>query len=366
MPTEEQDVTARSSPLPSLKSTMAAPNPQIFSSSLETASTATPPIFDENGLSSNDVAVEPVHIDPETGPESDGDDRSSSLSDIEDRPFVEGPMQVQLRSSPPPEEDDTEAETERLEESPHKLRKHQNVIFSATNNSSEETVAAGSQRSNRTTEAFALDIATLKQVPDVDNDGPEEEAMDPMSDISSLEDSADGNSRSVSPTSVSGRKRKRSSHDTPVESEGLKVNSLKGAAVDLVSNIANDNVRLEIPDLSPILKEEIIEDRVDGEDGLSAEGGDEPNSLLHPIIYTRKKSNCSGKRSGENELEASGSMGVSPGLEDADANDVNDAEESAAEDVEMEDVIPGMEAEAAMRNEEEGTFFLPRTEQALI
>ncbi|MCJ1246155.1 hypothetical protein MMC30_003360 [Trapelia coarctata] len=354
MPTGEQDVAATSSTPPSLKPTTAAPSPHILPSSLEAASTAIPPSFDESGQSSNDTNAETVQIGPEPPPESDRDDRSSSLSDIEDRPIAGGPSRSQLRSSPPPEEDDTEAETERLEESPHKLRKHQNVVFSATNNSSGETVATGSYISNGTAEVFALEAVTVKQVPDGGNDGPEDEAMDQISDISSLEDSAEENSRSVSPTSVSGRKRKRLSHGTLVESDSFKVNSLKRAAVGLVSSIANDSVRLELPELTPVMKEETMEDRVDREDELSAEGGDEPNSLLAPIIYTRKKTNRSGKRSGGiHGLGASGSRGVSPGMEDVDANDTNDAEESAAEDVEMEDVIPGMEAEAAMRNEEE-------------
>ena len=366
MPTEERDVTARSSTHPSLKPTMAAPSPQVLPSSLETANITTSPSFAEKSQSNNNVNVEAVQPGHEAGPEADRDDRSSSLSDIEDRPIAEGPSQSQLRSSSPPEDVDTEAETERLEESPHKLRKHQNVVFSATNNSSGETMAAGSQRSKGTTEAFAMDVVTVRQIPDDNNDGLEDEVMDQISDISSLEASAEENSRSVSPASVSGRKRKRLRHGIRVESDSFKVNPLKRAAVGLVSNIGNNHVRLELPELAPIMKEETMDDRGDGEDELSAEGGDEPNSLLHPVTYIMKKSNRAGKRGGESELEASGSRDVSPGLEDVDANDANDAEESAVEDVEMEDIIPGMEAEAAMRNDEEGMLFLSRTPCALF
>ena len=338
---------------------MAVPNPQIFPSPLEIANTNTSPSFGENSRSNNDANIETRQIDTEAGPESDRDDRSSSLSDIEDRPIAENTVQSQLKSSPPPEEDDTEAETERLEESPQKLRKHQNVVFSATSNASGETMDASYQMSNGTTEALALDAATVKQAADEDNNGPEGDVMDQTSDISSLEDSAEEKSRAVSPTSISGRKRKRSSHGTLVETDSLKVKSLNRAAVGLVSNVANDDVRLELPELAPIIKDEVMEDRVDGDDELSAEGGEEPNSLLHPVLYTRKKSNRSSKRSGDNGPEASGSRGVSPRLEDTDANDANDAEESVAEDVELEDVMPGTETEAAMRNEEEGLSSYP-------
>jgi len=359
MSIEEQDFSARSSPPPLITPTMASPNPQIFPSSLELASTIVSPGFDENSSSNNNINVDTVQIGAETGPEFERDHRSSSLSDIEDRPIAGSAAQSHFKSSPLPEEDDTEAETERLEESPQKLRKHQNVVFSATVNSSGAIVAAGYHRSNGTAEVFELDAATVKKAPDTKNNGPEDEALDQTSEISSLEDSAEENSRSVSPTSVSGRKRKRSGHGTVMESDGFKVTSLKRAAVGLESNIANDNVRLEPPELAPpTMKDRKLEDRVDGDDELSAEGEEEPNSLLLPVTYTRKKASRSGKKKGENGLENGGSRLVSPGLEDVDANDANDAEESAAEDVEMEDILPGMEAEAAMRNEEEGMLFL--------
>src|SRR6186713_3530218 len=52
----------------------------------------------------------------------DHDDGSSSLSELEDRPATEGTENHNEKSSPVSEdEEDTEAETERLEESPYKL-----------------------------------------------------------------------------------------------------------------------------------------------------------------------------------------------------------------------------------------------------
>lgn len=355
MSTEEQDLTSRTSPPTSMTPTMASQNPQTFPPSLETANTVVPPRVHENSPSNTNVNADTVQI----GAEFERVDWSSSLSDIEDRATAESTAQSHFKSSPPPEEDDTEAETDRLEESPQKLRKHHNVVFSAVDNSSGAIVAAGYQRSNGSAEAFELEAATVKKASHIEINGPEDEAMDQTSEISSLEDSAEEKSRPASPTSVSGRKRKRSGHGTVVESDSFKVTSLNRAADGIVSNIASANARLELPELAPpIMKDDTMEDRVDGDDELSAEGGEEPSSLLHPVIYTRKKASRSGKKKGENRLENGGSRPVSPELEDVDANDANDAEESAAEEVEMEDILPGMEAGAAMRNEEEGMLFL--------
>ena len=57
----------------------------------------------------------------------DGDDRSSSLSDIEDRVMADVAENNPEEQSGISEDDDTEAETERLEDSPQKDRK-QRVI----------------------------------------------------------------------------------------------------------------------------------------------------------------------------------------------------------------------------------------------
>ena len=60
----------------------------------------------------------------------DADDRSSSLSEIEDRGVTE-----HIGTVPSPngsEGGDTEAETERLEVSPEKLRLQQNVVLTTT------------------------------------------------------------------------------------------------------------------------------------------------------------------------------------------------------------------------------------------
>lgn len=62
---------------------------------------------------------------------ADGDDQSSSLSDIDDGPDEDADDHVPSLGEVPAQ-DDSEAETERLENSPQKLAKHKNVVLGAT------------------------------------------------------------------------------------------------------------------------------------------------------------------------------------------------------------------------------------------
>ena len=64
------------------------------------------------------------------GPQADVDDRSSSLSELGERA---GHEEVEIVSHGDSEANDTEAETERLEESPQKQRELNNVVLAPTN-----------------------------------------------------------------------------------------------------------------------------------------------------------------------------------------------------------------------------------------
>ena len=66
-----------------------------------------------------------------------GDDRSSSLSEIGERGGRDEPGN---EIEEPSDAIDTEAETERLEDSPQKIRKHQNVVLTQINCVNEETL----------------------------------------------------------------------------------------------------------------------------------------------------------------------------------------------------------------------------------
>jgi hypothetical protein len=63
-------------------------------------------------------------------PQADADDGSSSLSELGERVGHDGP---DIASPDDSEANDTEAETERLEDSPHKQRRYQDVVLTSTN-----------------------------------------------------------------------------------------------------------------------------------------------------------------------------------------------------------------------------------------
>lgn len=64
-------------------------------------------------------------------PTAEGDDRSSSLSEIGDRVGNEDISSARLALVDGSEANDTEAETERLEDSPQRTRKRKNVVMTS-------------------------------------------------------------------------------------------------------------------------------------------------------------------------------------------------------------------------------------------
>ena len=76
------------------------------------------------------LAAPPPHS--ATGPlDPDNDRRSSSLSDLAEPNEQEDLQTMTIDNDNDPEAIDTEAETERLEDSPFKRHKHQNVLLPA-------------------------------------------------------------------------------------------------------------------------------------------------------------------------------------------------------------------------------------------
>lgn len=74
--------------------------------------------------------VNGIHYTRESTAEAD--DRSSSLSEIGDRVGNDDLVSSRSRPANGSDLDDTEAETERLEESPQKPRKNQNLVMAPT------------------------------------------------------------------------------------------------------------------------------------------------------------------------------------------------------------------------------------------
>ena len=155
-----------------------------------------------------------------TTPIMDQDDRSSSLSDLDDRPATEGTDNQKSSPSPVSEDDDTEAETERVEESPYK-REQKNILLS-----SNESLSNGA--SNNATTALVDDDPKTDTNPSRNE---VDEAIH-ISDISSLEDSGDEGSGPESPSSVISKKRKRFVDDETST-------SLKKASMKLTSHAAD-------------------------------------------------------------------------------------------------------------------------------
>ena len=80
-------------------------------------------------LFSNPTTQAEAEIDQEGGRASPGQDRSSSLSDIGDHGDENIADLEQALSVVESDPNDTEAETERLEDSPKKSRKNQNLVL---------------------------------------------------------------------------------------------------------------------------------------------------------------------------------------------------------------------------------------------
>ncbi|KAL9606219.1 MAG: hypothetical protein Q9179_000616 [Wetmoreana sp. 5 TL-2023] len=139
------------------------------------------------------------------GLEGTGQDRSSSLSDIEDRADENMAQSEQTLTAFESDPNDTEAETERLEESPQKSRNNQDVVHTTANllYSMDDSVS----------------LPTISAV----------EEAGQASDVASLSDSTAEADQTVS-ISSSPRKRKRSDDDDDSYSHSRRSSREPGAA----------------------------------------------------------------------------------------------------------------------------------------
>ncbi|MCJ1263141.1 hypothetical protein MMC22_003011 [Lobaria immixta] len=129
----------------------------------------------------------------------EGDDRSSSLSEIGDRVGNDDLVSTRLGVAGGSEANDTEAETERLEDSPQKILKHNDVVM----------VSSSHALSNGTSPL------TVRDLPPNDANGElVGDRIDQLSEITSLADSGEENEKAATSLSSSSRKRKRSSLDS--------------------------------------------------------------------------------------------------------------------------------------------------------
>ena len=250
-----------------------------------------------------------VPIDPRLeAPEQD--DRSSSLSDIEDRLGTEGTDKINGKS-PAASEGDTEAETERLEATPHKSRTRRKVVLSAVENASQDTeipTLPGEALSAASSPAAQIAVHEAEYASD---------PLDPTSDMSSPGDSAEDESGLKSPTSTVSHKRKRNDESTE--------QSLKRAAIELATHIADNSDPVEPePKTSALQTAEVSEEEAE-ESGSEEHGKDEPAP-----------------------------MEIEPEVESPPADSPQ-----SIEDEDMEDAGAEPDAGSAARNEEERTCSQP-------
>lgn len=285
---------------------------------------------------------------------SETDDRSSSLSDVEDRVGNEMIDPISTDSKHEAEAEGSEAETERLDESPQKNRKHKTIILTTSKRdmNGDHTVPEALIRTDELVELpksdFTAGLAT-------NGIGFENGPIDPTSDMSSLADSATEISRPVSPNSRGSRKRKRQSSGDPSESEhDLTAESLKEVTVHLANHVSSTADQEKQEELVPPMVR-TYSDPIDEEHGLSDPEGPDSFSKNFQIpaaqkarLRTRNGHKASGKTpeiptSGVGTPTIENALGEEDGLEAAFSN---------GEDAEMGDTFSN-DAGAAARNEEE-------------
>ncbi len=285
---------------------------------------------------------------------TEGDDRSSSLSDIEDRTANTNLARNSHTIRGGSEANDTEAETERLEDSPQKVQKHTNVVLSSANDVYQESAKAAendTHSSNGSPDRPEIlrapedrNLAQVTRIIDA--------RVDQTSDISSLQDSSEENERSVLPSNMS-RKRKRKSlpsnnlsedENTALGSMGKSRSPLSQAP--LHSKSANKELKNEtfLADKNP---------NSDTEKAAYIEIVAEATSSQY--LLPSKSKNKNGKRKAKktkDENPEHPSVAIAYADSQAEHFDSIEQVNSNGEDGEMEDIGESAEADVAARTEE--------------
>ena len=296
-----------------------------------------------NGIGSSEV------------PTTEGDDRSSSLSDIEDRTANTeiGPASRAIRGGS--EANDTEAETERLEDSPQKGRKHTNVVLRTSNDIYQESA--------NVVENDVLPVSDVPDRPELliapnERDSVRETSMittrmDQTSEISSLEDFSEENERSVPSSNMPSKKRKRKTPQSNSLSEDEKTakvlitkNHLHPGQTSLHSSVAGKGSGAGIF-FSDNDKNSGAHKREYTESGLEATS----SQHLSLSKSKSKKGKRKVKKTKDEDLEHTL---VAIAYADSQTEHFESIEhvDSNGEDAEMEDIGEGAEAEVAAKTEE--------------
>ena len=264
----------------------------------------------------------------------DADSRSSSLSEIDENGAHE-----HLRPVNPEEASDiadTEAETERLEDSPHKSRTNQNVILAASTVGQQNGDAAVSHTVLLSTEPNigkpSFSASTGFHVSSFQGMALNGDITLQTSDISSLEDSSEDSAASPS------RKRKRSAPSHSVQA------SIEAHAQMVGASASHTVTPTRGPFDSPMEDDE--EDEAEG--SVASQSNDFnnaqtilPSSVKKPLPKGKRKA----KKSNVDNRPTSEGPSIRVGIivEAVEGHDSND------EDVEMEDGVDGVEVEATAK-----------------
>ena len=274
----------------------------------------------------------------------DHDDRSSSLSDIEERPQTATKENGVANTSPISEEAayDTEAETERLEDSPHKNRKQLNITLSVSKRRGVDGVEQEpiTLAQSSIVEEIYIPVVSSSRLPD--------EAFDQTSDISSLGDSDEaGASRRHSPTNLAGKKRKRSREDLAGNGDSRSSKPRKRLATQIFTELIDNDG--EVDEAAIAFNEGDTRNAAISNEDADTSGieDEDASNLLHPVVYSSRRER--GRDQAPQDLDVGGTLSrdISPG-----AND--DLAEVATVEGDVDgEISPDADMDVVTRNEEE-------------
>jgi hypothetical protein len=286
-------------------------------------------------------------------PHHDEDDRSSSLSEIGERAEHDEADNAFYNGS---DENDTEAETERLDNSPQNLRNHKAIILTSSD------ALYGVRSGPLETSVIPLMVAdcgkdttmlsSSAQLTNSTGSRLNTDTMEQTSEISSLADSGEETSKRFSLSPSTARKRKRSSfeQDSPSDRSRLSEPTAKATRLSrdapsgaLVGNPSPNESAREydhkvVNDTSALAKERI-------------QSQESPEPALTLQRYPRGKRK--GRKIRDDELENKDSGSVSE-VGPAKQSEGQEAVYSNEEDCENDDTGDAPGADSSVKNEEGG------------
>lgn len=306
---------------------------------------------------------------------AEGDDQSSSLSDIDDGPDEEDADDNDGSLGEVPVQDDSEAETERLEDSPHKLAKHKNVILSSNLEEPElnpgTLVHSMDEQPKQNEESASLQsIGPEDAVYHGRNNGNGDLRSESIPVL--VSEPCDGSKKVPVPPEVAGKKRKRASPrsqevyeedenvDWVKEQSALIKSELNGNNLSNQNSLSDQDIEERRKELEATASEFDAEQAPDDEKAVKAAG--------QSTSSTKVKKGKTGKRKGKKLRDDipsgtahSNTIAVEHGY-GVDHGPVPDVEtiEEEEETIVVEGDVEEVEAEVAARTEEECEFHVQK------